>query len=58
LPLDTTIRPTVTNREGCFILSGVPSGELVLELSSAQHVLQRVSLHVPSERYEIVLDNS
>lgn len=58
LPLDTTIHPTVTNREGCFILSGVPSGELVLELSSAQHVLQRVSLHVPSERYEIVLDNS
>lgn len=52
---DSALDGEVTDREGRFVLAGVPPGELRLRVARAGEGPRRFVLQVPSDRYEIVL---
>lgn len=47
---------SVTNSEGEFVLYSLPSGAATLQVSPPTGPRRRVTVEIPSERYEIVLD--
>jgi hypothetical protein len=52
---DSAAAGEVTDRDGHFVLAGVPPGELRLRVARVGQGPQRFVLQVPSDRYEIVL---
>lgn len=54
---DSAAEPSKTNEEGRFVLRGVPPGRVRVHIFAEGASEKRVDLVVPSERYEIVLDD-
>lgn len=52
---DSATAGEVTDCEGCFVLAGIPPGELRLRVARVGQGPRRFVLQVPSDRYEIVL---
>lgn len=52
---DSAAAGEVTDREGRFVLAGVPPGELRLRVARVGQGPRRFVLQVPSDRYEVVL---